>query len=66
MFIYHVCAFTISPQIYGLQSAGVQGEKHGNENWQNIEEEEMIKHLSPHSTPHAPAALNPISNEGGD
>lgn len=32
MFIYHVCTFTTSPQIYSLQSAGVQGEKHGNEN----------------------------------
>lgn len=32
MFIYHVCTFIISPQIYSLQSARAQGEKHGNEN----------------------------------
>ena len=68
MFIYHVRTFTISLQIYSRQSAAVQGEKRGNEDRQNVGEEEMIKYLSPHSTtpPHAPAALNPISNKGGD
>lgn len=35
-------------------------------NWQNIEEEQIIKYLSPQSIPNNPAALNPISDKGGD
>ena len=35
-------------------------------NWRNVEEEKVIKYLSPLSTPDTPAALNPISNKGGD